>query len=207
MRAFLGSLLVLAAAVTLGAKSNLLRQITHAQYVYVCNADGYDETSFRTPPEDRDAILAVQDTIRKWHRYYLALDPTQADLLIVVRSGHLAAATVGGTIPRRTDTVPLAGTPTISIGSKPRPEGSPPEPPRGAPTVGVEGGPPDDMLSIYDGRLGHGLDAPPLWRKTKKDGLKSFQGKFEPPLLKEFRDEVDKADKEDAEKAAAKKKP
>jgi hypothetical protein len=62
----------------------------NARYVYVQALDG-DITNPRLFPEDRQAISDVEDAIRDWHRYTLAINPSQADLIIVVRKGRLAA--------------------------------------------------------------------------------------------------------------------
>jgi len=52
---------------------------------------------------------------------------------------------------------------------------------------------PDDMISIYDGRLG--IDSPPIWRKTMSHGL---EGKA--PLLEALRQEVDAAAQKSSKK-------
>ena len=43
-------------------------------------------------PEDREAIANVQDALKDWHRYALTINRGDADLIIIVRKGRLAAA-------------------------------------------------------------------------------------------------------------------
>lgn len=199
MRALAASVLVLATVLSLSAKSNLQRRILHARYVYVTATTG-DEFSPRTIPQDRDAIAAVQEAIKKWGRYALTYNPANAELIFVVRTGRIVSGHVGGTLPT-VGTGPVA--PGGRIGVRRKPTDPDYVPAGGGFGVGGEVGPKDDMLSIFDGRVG--VDAAPLWRKTESKGLgASISGvPTEVPLLKQLREEVEKAEKEDA----AKKKP
>ena len=114
-------------------------------------------------PEDRDAISDVQQGIRDWNRYAVAINREDADLIFIVRKGRIAGVQgrvgVSGGSPRQ----PGAPVP----GSDPRQDGI-------GTSVGAAGevGPPDDLLRVYtqtpDGKLtAHssremkdGLDAP-----------------------------------------------
>jgi len=188
-------LLSLATATTLFAKSNLNRMIVRARYVYVTSMNG-DETTPGVLASDREAIYAVQEALRKWGHYQIVYHPAQADLIFLIRTGRAASATVSGRIPgdSRVPTTPGG----VAIGTIPIGAG------RGRPGYGVEAGPTEDMLSIHDPL--HGIDSGPLWRKTQPQGLgASYPVKIAPPLIEALRDEVDKAEKEDA--AKQKKKP
>jgi hypothetical protein len=67
----------------------------NARYVYVEAVDG-DILKPGLYPEDRQAITDVQDSIRAWNRYAIALNRGEADLVIVVRKGRLAGAQLHG---------------------------------------------------------------------------------------------------------------
>ena len=59
--------------------------LRNARYVYVAAYDG-DEFNIHLLPEDRDAIVAVQDAIRKWGRLTLVYRPDEADIVLLVES-------------------------------------------------------------------------------------------------------------------------
>jgi hypothetical protein len=131
----------------------------NAKYVYVQAADG-DILKPGLFPEDRQAISDVQDSLRQWNRYAIALSPSQADLVFVIRKGRAAAAQahVG-----------------ISDGSRSQP--GPAQAPGQFPTQGrgteagvrSEVGEPDDMLRVYipnEGKL-----TSIVWDRTMEGGL------------------------------------
>ena len=62
-----------------------------ARFVYVEAEDG-DIMNPRLFPEDREAIADVQDELRDWKRYAVALKQSDAELVMVVRKGRLVAA-------------------------------------------------------------------------------------------------------------------
>ena len=66
-----------------------------ASYVYVQAEDG-DIMNPRLFPEDREAIADVQDELKDWKRYAVALNQSDAELVMVVRKGRMAGAQVGG---------------------------------------------------------------------------------------------------------------
>lgn len=90
--AFLMSVLLLALAAAAAPKAQrnfgdrpfpaILR---NAQYVYVAAYDG-DQFDSRVLPEDRLAIAAVQDSIRKWGKLTLVYRPSEADIVLLVQS-------------------------------------------------------------------------------------------------------------------------
>jgi hypothetical protein len=57
----------------------------NARFVYVAAYDG-DQFSQRLIPEDRAAIAAVQDSIRKWGKLTLVYRPSEADIILLVES-------------------------------------------------------------------------------------------------------------------------
>ncbi len=59
--------------------------LRNARYVYVAAYEG-DEFNIHLLPEDRDAIVAVQDAIRKWGKLTLVYRPDEADIVLLVES-------------------------------------------------------------------------------------------------------------------------
>ncbi len=61
------------------------KTLLNARFVYVRAYDG-DEFNPRLLPEDRAAIHAVQDQIKKWGRFSVVYHPRSADLILMVMS-------------------------------------------------------------------------------------------------------------------------
>jgi hypothetical protein len=59
--------------------------LRNARYVYVASYDG-DEFNQNLLPEDRDAIVAVQNAIQKWGKLVLVYSPADADITLLVQS-------------------------------------------------------------------------------------------------------------------------
>lgn len=59
--------------------------LRNARYVYVAAYDG-DEFNIHLLPEDRDAIVAVQNAIQKWGKLTLVYRPSDADIVLLVES-------------------------------------------------------------------------------------------------------------------------
>jgi hypothetical protein len=59
--------------------------LRNARYVYVASYDG-DEFNQRLLPEDRDAIVSVQNAIQKWGKLILVYKPEDADIVLLVQS-------------------------------------------------------------------------------------------------------------------------
>src|SRR5260370_13989443 len=57
----------------------------NARYVYVASYDG-DQFDQNLLPEDRNAISAVQDAIKKWDKLVIVYRPSEADIIILVTS-------------------------------------------------------------------------------------------------------------------------
>jgi len=188
--ALLFAVFVLAAAALAGDKSNLPRQILHARYVYVTDLQGRSDISPAMQTDDRHAVNEVQDALRHWGRYIVVLRPEEADIVIAMRSGRLIAA-------RGTSGIPVGG---VQIGYPRGDVPNSPPPDRPGVGVGVDAGPSDDLLEVLDAR--QGVDGVPLYRRLRSGGLNPPGV----PLFRDFRNEVEKAAKEDQEKNAKKKK-
>jgi len=152
-----------------------------ASYVYVQAEDG-DIMNPRLFPEDREAIADVQDELKDWKRYAVALNQSDAELVMVVRKGRMAGAQVGGGVG--TGRVPDLG------GSYPRNPADPNNRGGVSTEVGgrVEAGPPDDTLRVYSVRP-DGSRGALLWTGEMQDGLNAPQVL----LVKRLKQEVERA--------------
>jgi hypothetical protein len=125
----------------------LPKLVVHAKYVLVTTYAGDDLTNPHMMPDDRQAVVDVQSAIKKWGRYALAYRAQDADLILLVRKGHVA------------ETLPGV---RVGAGSNTKP------------TVGAEAptdiGDARDMLALYDAASG-GVDSAPLWRDLMRGGL------------------------------------
>jgi len=162
-------------------KPNVPAVFGTATYVYVESPDG----DFFRPglyPADRRAIGDVEDALRDWKRYKLAVKRDEAEIVIVVRKGRLANGRLG---------------PQVQMGQPAPPGQSPNQAPGHGPGIGASGpgvetgaevGPEDDMLRVYmlnpDGKM-----IGPIWNRTLTDGLDA------PGLLlfRQLKDAVEKA--------------
>jgi hypothetical protein len=82
---FLVSFLLLSAVGFAKDYSDFPGILKNAKYVYVTSYDG-SEFSHNVLPEDRQAIVNVQNGIRDWGKYTLVYEPWQADMIVVVES-------------------------------------------------------------------------------------------------------------------------
>src|ERR1039457_295470 len=129
-----------------GGYNPLPKLVVHAKYVLVTTYTGDDLTNPHMMPDDRQAVLDVQDAIKKWGRYALAYRAKDADLILLVRKGHIAEALPGMRVGLGSTTKP-------SVGAE----------------VPTDVGDSRDMLALYD--AANGIDSAPLWRDSEKDGL------------------------------------
>jgi len=140
---------------------------------FIAETDFRSFASTKVQPDDRQAIANVYNALSKWKRYTITINPAEADMLIAVRTGRVAAGT-GGIRIGTGGIDPTTGRRTSSsIG----------------PVFGAEVGPADDYLAVY--QADDGREAARLWVATQHDGL---AGK-NPPLFKNFTDEVEAAAK------------
>ena len=88
--------LFLSAAFAVAQSYNPLpKLVVHARYVLVTTYAGDDLTNPHVMPDDRQAVVNVQNAIKKWGRYALAYQAKDADLILLVRKGRFAEALQG----------------------------------------------------------------------------------------------------------------
>jgi hypothetical protein len=59
--------------------------LKNARFVYVAAYDG-DQFNPNLFPQDREAISAVEDSIRKWGKLMVVTRPSDADIIVLVQS-------------------------------------------------------------------------------------------------------------------------
>ena len=69
----------------------LPKLVVQAKYVLVTTYQGYNLASPNVMPDDREAVVAVQNAIKRWGKYELAYKPEDADLILLVRKGRIVA--------------------------------------------------------------------------------------------------------------------
>jgi hypothetical protein len=161
--------------------------------------------SIDDPRANEDAQKDVEAALLNWGRFEPVLSKQAADLIIVVRRGN--GRMTNQTIPdaRQNDRMG-AVTPTdngVSMGGQRGPQpGMSSGPGMGSgqpsPSPQTEIGQTGDSFVVYKGGDEKPLEAPPAWRYVTMDGLSPHSV----PAVAAFRKAV-----EDAEKAAAAKKP
>jgi hypothetical protein len=170
-------------------KSSVSAVFENARYVYVESMEG-DVFKPGLYPEDRQAILDVQDRLSDWKRYALTDRREHADLVFVLRKGRILG---------QRDHVAVGPPTRSSQPGKADPGQSPQNPTqgRGAGPIGqggvdlgadAEAGPQADILRVYsltpDGKL-----LGPIWSRDMEDGLDGPSVQ----LLQQLRSAVDKA--------------
>jgi len=168
--------------------------LLNSRYVYVEAWDG-DFFSPHLLPEDRKAIVDVQNALKDWNRYLVTVKRREAEILVVVRKGRTVSAngSVGGNVGSR----PGESGPHDELGSnKPKAEGG------DKAGVGPEVAGRDDLFFVYlvneDGSL-----IGPIWIHHQKDGL----GTPDIPLFQQFKEFLDAASKAQTSKAPTSKAP
>lgn len=143
--ASLGSAL-LGLATLAGADDGPPAQLRTAQYVFVrpFRVDALDPDA---RDDDRRAVADVERALKDWGRFRLATRETQADLVLVVRTGSRGSANVGG---RR---------PGDRVGR--------------SLSFGAETGTAEDYLAVFEGRRLNWDDASPLWKRNSPGGFKA----------------------------------
>ena len=150
-----------------------------AHTVFVEARDDHDITDIWLDPDDRKAILDVQDGIQDWGRYTLSRSRRDADLILVVYKGRVVRDQPNSGAP---------GSLRLPVGH------SPIQDPSDASQSGTNTGSPDgltqekDRLWVYtiqsDGNL-----RGPIWRSEQERGLNGPNVL----LLRRLEDEVEKA--------------
>jgi hypothetical protein len=174
--------------------------VLQAQTVLVVIEPGAGET-IDAPMANRIARDDVEKALMNWGRFRMAVNASDADLIISVRkgSGRVAQPTIGGVpdnnrpvilqpsdsggrVGGQTGAPPPLSNPTTS---EPRPQGPYPQ---------AEVGESDDMFTVYRGKRDNPLDSPPVWRYAARDGLRSPSV----PAVGEFRKTIVEAEKQQA---------
>jgi len=159
-------------------KPTLPDLILKAQTVYVVIHPDAGE-SLTDPTANRAAEDAVEKAIMKWGRFRLEPGSQTADLIIAVRRGHASGPTIRNSpADDRPVVIQPNGQGDARVGGH---QGRPPDlsdPGLGGPTdrgpqISNQIGSSEDSFEVYMGRVDYPLDAPPLWRYTAKDALKS----------------------------------
>jgi hypothetical protein len=151
------------------------------------------------PLANRKAQEDVEKALMNWGRFTLALEASNADLIISIRkgSGKVVQPTVAG-VPINNRTVIFE--PTDSGGRVGGHTGNPPgarDPTNSqpqSPTPQVEAGPAQDMFEVFRGKRDDALDSSPVWRYIAKDALRSPSV----PAVDAFRKLIAEAEKQKA---------
>jgi hypothetical protein len=162
-----------------GAEERVVpERLVHATYISlgydlgdrIVPAEALIGDPWRVLPHEREALDEIRSRLKGWGRYVVEERASNADLMLVVRSGRRASLGAGiGTGGGR----PGVGAPGGSgVGVQPQ--------------LGGAFSSPDDMLAVYDitgGRL-----STQLWRGLVAKGLSG-----EIPLFEAFREDVERA--------------
>lgn len=150
-------------------KSSVPAVFSTARYVWVESMDG-DIYNPDLLPADRQAIIDVENALRRWGRYILTANRSDAELIFVVRTGRTAEGKLGGAV------------------GNPGPIANPSQHPIGTGViVGSEIGPPDDLLKVY--LANHESDSGiQVWLRSEDGGLASP----DVPLFEELRKAIDR---------------
>ena len=151
------------------------------------------------PMANRTARDDVERALRNWGRFRLAMDVSDADLVISVRkgSGRTVEPTIGGIPDNNRPVILQPSGPGPRIGGQsgnPPTPGDPTSPQARTPHPQVEGGQPEDAFLVFRGKRDHPLESSPVWRYMANDGLRSPGV----PAVNEFRKAIVEAEKQQA---------
>jgi hypothetical protein len=150
----------------------------HTAWVIIDPHAGMDLTD---PNANRIAREDVENALARWGRLTPVTDPSQADLIIVIRKGNgkLVQPTIGNATGNNPP--PVSGQRT-DTGITASGRAGPPLEPTSEPHPQIEASAPDDTFAVYRGNPAYiitaansdnPLDAPPVWRYIAKDALES----------------------------------
>ena len=163
--------------------------LLNCHYVYVEAWDG----EFFNPhllPEDRQAILDVQNAFHDWNRYLITAKRHDAEIIVVVQKGRIASVNAGAG-GGKVQNGPTESGPDDELGSnQPKPKGG------DRVGAGPEVAGRDDLFFVYLVNPDRSLTGP-IWIHHQKDGLDSP----DIPLFKQFKDSIDAAAKVQTSKA------
>ena len=168
--------------------------LLNCRYVYVEAWDG-DFFNPHLLPEDRNAILNVQNAFHDWNRYLITVKRREAEILVVVRKGRIVS--VNGGVAGNVVSGPVESGAHDELGSN-QPTAKEGDKVGAGPEVAGR----DDLFFVYlfnpDGSL-----TGPIWMQHQKDGLDTPNV----PLFKQFKGSIDAASKVQASKAQTSKAP
>ena len=157
-----------------------------ARYVYVQTYEGDPDAQIaREYPQDYDAAVAVQQTLKRWGRYMLVYQQQNADLVFVVwkerKGGNRLPGQPTGMPPVTGPHVPDPGTQGPGAGGP----GNNPQGGSGQNPGGIDGpdgvgvghsgsgqpldgrvGPPGDLLAVYEPPGNKSLHSP-IWKRSR----------------------------------------
>jgi hypothetical protein len=170
------------------------KAILNSRYVYVEAWDG-DFFNPHLLPEDRKAILDVQNALQAWNRYLVTVKRSEAEILVAVRKGRIAS--VNASVCGRGGSGPVESGRHDELGSnQPKAEGG------DKAGVGPEIAWRDDIFFVYLVNENGSLIGP-MWIHHQKDEL----GTPDIPVFKEFKESIAAASKVSTTKAATSKAP
>jgi hypothetical protein len=178
----------------------LPQYILEAHTVAVIIAPGTE-----TDPEDPQAnVIAQRDVeaaLTKWGRFQPVDTTVGADLIIVVRRGHVRPADQLMSDPRQGQAGSVNSPNNRPPSSGPAGMGQYPQgqsPQSQVPQVPTETNRTDDSFIVFDGRADRRMEGAPGWKYTGQDGLHAHNV----PVVESFKKAVIAADKAAAEAAA-----
>jgi hypothetical protein len=152
----------------------------HARYVWVESMDG-DIFTPNLLPADRQAIVDVQNALRKWGRYVVCGYRKDADLIFVVRAGRVGEGKIGVSVGKPGSMPPD----DPNSGRQQQPVGTAPDTMGTEVMLGGGGGPPNDMLRVVSGN--NRESGTQVWLRSEKNGLDSP----DVPLFQQLKRAVD----------------
>jgi len=169
----------------------------HTAWVIVDPQAGMDVAD---PNANRIAREDVERALAEWGRLTPVADPSQADLIIVIRKGNgkLVQPTIGGAPGN--EPPPISGQQTDTGIMASGRAGPPLERQQQPPHPQLEAGNPDDTFAVYRGNpvynnsagsTDNPLDGPPIWRYVAKNALESPSV----PAVDEFRKAIAESEK------------
>jgi hypothetical protein len=184
-------------------KSTMPVYVVHARTVAVI-IDPDAGISVDDPQANHVAQKDVETALLNWGRFEPVMGTSAADLVIVVRKGHVRLVDETIPDPRQNNRAgainPIDNGIAIGAqhGRQPNSSNAPPDSSPARSPSQTEIGSSDDSFTVYKGDVDKPLDSAPAWRYLAKDGLRPHTV----PAVDAFRKALAEADK-----AAAAKKP
>jgi hypothetical protein len=130
------------------------------------------------PNANRKAQEDVENALMNWGRFSMAMNISNADLIIVVRKGDgkIVEPTVGGVPVNNRPIMAESTDSAVRMGGQrgnPSQAGDPSAPGSQGPHPQMEAGQPEDSFAVYRGGRDNPLDASAVWRYSATDALRS----------------------------------